>query len=97
MWWLSVLPFRVLILVSIALNALLFDQELHLLVEAGGDCGRLFAQQYVQRVGTGDTHQRLMAVRSRTDKIFARIKCLIRFFSRQLMSVVFCERKPKAP
>lgn len=55
----DLLPFRVLVTVRVALHGALLDQELHLLVEAGGDAGRRLPQQDVQRVGRGETHERV--------------------------------------
>lgn len=58
-WKRSILPFRVLVHVGVALYAVLLDEELHPLIKGRCDAGRLFSQKNVHGIITSKAHDML--------------------------------------
>lgn len=57
----SILPFGVLVHMSVALYAILLNEEFHALVKGRGHAGRLFTQKDVHGIITSKAHDMLCA------------------------------------
>lgn len=57
----SILPFGVLVHMSVALYAVLLNEEFHALVKGRSHAGRLFTQKDVHRIITSKAHDMLCA------------------------------------
>lgn len=52
----SILPFRVLVHMSVALYAIFLDKEFDSLIKGCSDTWRLFSQKNIDRIFTGQAH-----------------------------------------